>query len=88
LGKVIPSSFEQDSSAAATKTEKDSKCDDGGEDNEISEVVLRKRTDVPQPNLPSPTSTTSSIPMTLNVATTAEQEKNNKVIMKCKRILY
>jgi hypothetical protein len=90
LGKGIPFSFEQEPSGAATKNEKDSKCDEGGEDNEISEVVLRKRSDVPQPNipnLPSPTSTSSSIPMTLNGSTTVDEEKNNKVIMKYKCIL-
>ena len=58
---------------------------EGGENIDISEVVLRKRSDTNPssnitPNLSSPTSN-SSIHMSLNINTTSgDQDKNAKVI--------
>ena len=85
MGKEFPASSEHESSVAATKTIKDPKRDEVVEDTEISEVVLRKRGDQAQtsvPNLPSPTSNSSSIHMSLNINPTMDQDKNNKVMKK------
>ena len=76
----------ESSTSGPEKSANDSRerSEEGIEGNEVSEVVLRKRSDTnPTPrggsNLSSPTSN-SSIHMSLNInPTTGDQEKNTKV---------
>ena len=83
--EIAPSSKQELSTSAPEKSVNDSyKASNGGEANELSEVVLRKRSDTNpsthiSSNLSSPTSN-SSLHMSLNINPTAgEQDKNAKV---------
>ena len=85
MGNEITLSSKLDSSTSGPeKSANDSqqhRNEEGNDGNELSEVVLRKRSDTnPTSNLSSPTSN-SSIHMSLINPTTGDQEKNTKVII-------
>ena len=81
---MILSSKLESSTSGPEKSANDSqqqRNEEGNDGNELSEVVLRKRSDTnPTSNLSSPTSN-SSIHMSLINPATGDQEKNTKVII-------
>ena len=89
---MILSSKLESSTSGPEKSANDSqqqRNEEGNDGNELSEVVLRKRSDTnPTSNLSSPTSN-SSIHMSLINPTTGDQEKNTKVIIqRIKNIVF